>query len=510
MLKPAAPYATLLIAVVAIGGCAGVPRDLGRSGVDSLVSERGQLVNEGSGASLSTLVEQPLTSLNVVRIALMNNPELQATYASLGYGAADIYEAGRISNPVFSGAFLDSNETGMRDQMTFGLAASFTDLITLGARKRLSLGAFAALKQSVGAEVLHTAAQAERAYYRYVCAKQVATLREQVAKAGALSAALAERFHSAGNLTMRELALQRAAASEARLEYLEAQASALEARTELATVLGLSTGDVWEAPAQLHVPLQREDELGTLLALASNSRLDLAAARTQADVLADRVGVVNWTRWLGDLDVGVERERETDGTKLIGPAIDWEVPIFNQHRDALLRADADLQVAIAEVRRLSTAVDNEVRLAHARVENAHARVLEYRDVLIPQRIESVARGQEEVNFMLIGIFELISLKQEEYDTYQGYLEAIRDYWLARTELSLASGAALPSSAHIDDKKIDIEEFVRPQSGGMDHSGHGSMQNRFDRQTTEADEHKGHSMQTPVNNDEHKDHDGGSL
>ena len=124
----------------------------------------------------------------------------------------------------------------------------------------------------------------------------------------------------------------------------------------------------------MHLPLQHEDELDALLALALNSRLDLAAARTQADVLADRLGVVNWTRWLGELDVGAERERETDGVKLTGPTIDWEVPIFNQHRDALLRADANLQVAIAEVHRLLTAVDNEVRLAHARVENAKARV----------------------------------------------------------------------------------------------------------------------------------------
>ena len=32
--------------------------------------------------------------------------------------------------------------------------------------------------------------------------------------------------------------------------------------------------------------------------------------------------------------------------------------------------------------------------------------------------------------MLIGAFELIAIKQDEYDTYQGYLEAIGDYWVA--------------------------------------------------------------------------------
>ena len=167
--------------------------------------------------------------------------------------------------------------------------------------------------------------------------------------------------------------MERAAASEAELEALEAEAEAFAARTELAGVLGLSVGDAWQAPAALHLPLQEEDALSALLSLAQDHRLDLAAAVATADVLADRRSVVNWTRWLGDLDVGVERERETDGARLTGPVVDWDVPIFNQHRDALLRADAKLQIAVNDVRRVRIDVDNSVRLAHATLENARAR-----------------------------------------------------------------------------------------------------------------------------------------
>ncbi len=97
-----------------------------------------------------------------------------------------------------------------------------------------------------------------------------------------------------------------------------------------------------------------------------------------------------------------------------------------------------------------------------------------RDVMIPQRIETVASAQQEVNYMLIGVFELLALKQDEYDTYQGYLEAIRDYWLARADLGLATGTALPSSAQIGEQRIDVEQFTQPASGGMDHSAHGAM------------------------------------
>lgn len=468
------------IATLAVAsGCANVPQDLGRGSVDDLVAERGQMIEAPADELLASLTSSPLSAESAVRIALINNPDLQSSYASLGFGAADVYEAGRIRNPILSGILLDTNVPGEGNQVTLGLVASFTDLITLRSRSRLSRGAFAALQQEVGAEVLAVAAATERAYYHYVGAQQVAALRHQVAKAGTLSAALAQRFRDAGNLAPRELAMEKAAASEARLRAIEADATSQEARTELAGLLGLSVADPWQAPAALQMPLEDEDELNRLLELALDARLDLAAARTRADVLADRLGVVNWTRWLGELDMGFEHERDTDGARLTGPTLDWEVPIFNQNQDEVTRAKADLQIAINEVRRLTIDVDNEVRLVYAKLEAARARVDEFRNGLIPQRIETVARAQEELNFMLIGVFELIALKQDEYDAFQGYLEAITDYWLARADLALATGRALPSTARIGDQRIDVDELINPDRGNMnmdrmDHSGHQGM------------------------------------
>ncbi len=478
------------IALVLLGGCATLPQDLGRSDVDALVEERGQpveaSVSETSQTLVASLTAEPLTAESAIRVALVNNPRLKATYAQLGFAAADVYEAGRIRNPIFSATVLDSNRSGDRDQKTFGLVTSFTDLLTLRARKRLATAEFAVMKQSIGAEVLEVAADAEAAYYRFVAAKQVATLRKQVAKAGALSAALAERYHEAGNLTPRDLALERAAASESQLDELRAEADAYGARTELATVLGLSVAGAWDSPAQLPVPLEQEDAVSDLLTLARESRLDLAAAHARADIIADRLGVIDWTRWLGELNVGVEHERETDGARITGPTLDWEVPIFNQHKDALLRANADLQIAIADVQRLSTAIENGVRLAYAATENANARAIEHRDRLIPARVAAVARAQEEESFMLIGIFELLATKQQEYDAYQGYLEAVRDYWLARAELTRAVGNTLPSSANIGSERLDVDEYLRPKTGGK-HSGHGAMPDHSEMAPMDSDQ-----------------------
>ena len=48
--------------------------------------------------------------------------------------------------------------------------------------------------------------------------------------------------------------------------------------------------------------------------------------------------------------------------------------------------------------------------------------------------------------MLIGAFELLLSRQQEFDAYEAYLDAVRDYWLARNELGRAIGTALPSDA----------------------------------------------------------------
>ncbi len=466
----------LLCAIFILGGCAGLPPDNGRGEVDQLLIDRGRSVDDATSDLLASLVGAPLTPDSAIRIALINNPALQSTYASLGFGAADVYEAGRIRNPVLGASVLSSSRSDERDQVTFGLVTSFTDLITLPARTRLAEGTFAALQQAIGAEVLNVAAQTEQAYYDYVGAQQVAALRAQIAKAGALSANLATRYQEAGNLTPRELALERAAASQTQLVALEAQAAAYAARTTLAQMLGLSVADNWTVPAQLPLPVVQEDGLEALLSLAQESRLDLAAARVQAGVRADQLGVVGWTRWLGELDIGFEKERESGGGSLSGPSLALEVPLFNQHEDALVRADTELQIALNEVRRITTDVDNSVRLAYARLDNSRARITEYQEVMIPQRIATVAAAQQEASYMLIGTFELIALKQDEYDAYQGYLEAIRDYWLARTDLGLATGTALPSNAHIGEQWIGVEQFTAPAAGGMDHSANGAMGN----------------------------------
>lgn len=471
-----------------ISGCASNPTNLGRQEVNQLAEQRGRAVPSDSAQGLiDSLLDEPLGPETAVAVALANNPDLAASYALLGAGAADLHAAGRIRNPVLAVELLNPNRPDERNQWGFDLVGSLTDLLTLSARKRLATAEFAALRQDVGAAILATASAAERAYYEYVSAQQRAAVHQQLARAAKTSLELAERYYQAGNISPRQYALAQGATAEQILQSLEAQSAQAEARSVLADVLGLTIKGSWQTLKQLPEPTDAEHSLDKLTALAVLSRLDLAAAEARANTLADRLRRTARMSGLGqrEFDIGLAFERETDGAKLIGPALEWEVPAFSRNQAALLRGRAELEAATIEYQKLSVAVENQVHLAHAKLASAKTKADIYRRHLIPARIAATDRAQEEENFMLIGSFELIRTKQDEYASYIGYLTAVRDYWLARSELRQAVGTRLPGTGTTKSRPVDLEALFRqPAPSSDNHNQHST--------NPEATQHHNHT------------------
>jgi outer membrane protein, heavy metal efflux system len=73
----------------------------------------------------------------------------------------------------------------------------------------------------------------------------------------------------------------------------------------------------------------------------------------------------------------------------------------------------------------------------------------YRTAILPQRDLIVSSTQEEHNFMLVGVFELLQARRSQFEAYQAYVEAVRDYWIARTDLRRSVGGALPGENPAD-------------------------------------------------------------
>lgn len=474
-------FISCLVPLVLLSACADLPADRGRDGVARLVGDRtGQALassDSDTPALVAELLAQTLTAQRAVQVSLVNNPTLRAEYARLGIAAAEVYNAGRLSNPRFGAGIMFSSESGAANQVTFGLAQSFTDILLLPSRSRIAKAEFELAKQEVGAVIVELAADVEAAYYALVGARQVSAMRNNIDTAAQVAATLAQRFYAAGNINILELTLEQSAASQARIEAMRAAAEEVAARNALNRLMGLRAGDGrWNTADRLPLPVPREDDFDDLIQLAWQTRLDLAARRSEVELLADSLGVTREFRYLGDLEVGLETERETDRSRITGPDLSVELPIFNTGEGRVALAEAMVDEAEARLQALALEVGNDVHLAHARVQAARAVAEHFRDALVPQREAVVRHSQEEMNYMLIGQFELLQARQQEFDAYQGYLEALRDYWLARTELGRAVGAQLPSSASIGDDTVGPLVLPDTAPAAMHHMNHGTPSN----------------------------------
>ncbi len=431
--------AVILCATSFLIGCATIPDDLGRDDVDEMVYAGTSLDPMDRSIDLSTILKSNLSVDTSVRIALSNNPQLRSKMAELGFGAADVYQAARIRNPVFSASVFDSTESGARKQITFGVVASFTDLLTLRKRTRLAKAEFAALRQHVAHEALVVVKETRSAYYEYAAAREIATLRAHAAHSADVSYRLAKRFFKAGNITSRELSIAEANAAEAKLTSLSADANGAETRAKFAGMLGLDASLNWQLDSGMSVPVTAVSSYEELLAQAQNARLDLRAAKTEVDQVAQEHGMTQWARWIDDFELGYERERETDGERLRGPTLDWAIPLISQNRDQLLRVQARFQQSIAALEETSVRISNEVWLAHQGLLNAAERLNLLTFRLVPARLQATLRAQEEEAYMLVGVFDVLDSKQQEFDAFENYIDSLKDYWIAHAELSYAVG-----------------------------------------------------------------------
>lgn len=440
--------AMLAAATLLLAGCASLPADLGRGDIDRALRARGLMPPNAEAQSLTrTAFATPLSVDTAIQLALLNNPELRARYAQLGFAAAEVYDAGRLSNPVLSAARLEGGGEP-HAQLTLGIAVNFTELLFLRARGRIADAGFEAAKAEVAAAALNLAAEVEAAYRRSAAATQSAALYTQLAAGATAGAVLAQRYFDAGNLKRAALALEQANSAEAAMQAELATAADREARATLLRLLGVGedqAGDDWSLAEPLAVPAAEEDALDALLTLARDSRLDLLAARRHANAVAERYGLTRRSGWFGDIEVGAERERDFDGSLHSGPTASFSLPLFDWGRGRKARGTAALQTAEAELQARELDVQREVRAAWHTVSSTRLRANRYREVLIPARETVVEQLQREQNYMLVDVFTLLAARQQSGLAYASYLDALRDYWVARAALSHATGRRLPSA-----------------------------------------------------------------
>jgi outer membrane protein, heavy metal efflux system len=438
----------ILALSLALAGCA-VPKEAGFPDVARAVAERsGQSIHWNQGGPEDAAIEARVKAMlaraigadEAVQIALFQNCRLQATYEDLMIAQADLVQAGLLRNPAFFASVRVPAAGSGSPDVELSVEQDFLDLILLPSRKRLAASAFEAQKLRVSAEVLQLAADVRAAYYTLQGAQQLAAMRRAIVEASEASVEIARRQHDAGNISDLDLASEEALSAQIRLDLARSEAEILSARERLGRLLG-----VWGDDARFRIhdklpDLPAEDPpLDRLESLAMGRRLDVAAARQDVQTSSHALALAENGRWLGGAGLGADVERGPGGEVIAGPTARVELPIFDQHQAEIARREADLRRARARLAALAVEARSEVREARGRVIAARDVAAHYRATVIPLRERIVALSQQHYDAMLLGVYQLLAAKQAEVNAYREYIEAVRDYWIARSELERATG-----------------------------------------------------------------------
>jgi outer membrane protein, heavy metal efflux system len=454
-MKTALSICTWLPGVLLLAaGCAQVPGKGGFDHVQQMVYERIDLRpawtqdaaedRQAAEEAVDRLLENELSAEGAIQIALLNNAGLQARYEELGISQADLVQAGLLQNPtVFGFARFPTSSPGATN-FEIGILQDFLNSLMLPARRKLAAAQFEQVKAEVAHAVLQVSAETEQAYYEAIAAANTRDLRSQIVEATQAAYEFALRLHAAGNISDLNLAVERGHFEESRVALAESENRLRAARERLTKLMGLwGERTRWRAPDRLPDIPPKETALDQVETLAIMNRLDLEAARRKIDTFAQSLGTTIAWRWLGDAQIGVNAERDTDRQWVVGPELSLELPIFDQHQARVSQGEAMLRRAINELTALAVDIRSEVRLLRDRLVMQRYLIDHYKRVILPLRQRLVALTLEKYNYMLVGAFDLLTAKQQEFDAYAKYLEAVRDYWVIRADLSRALGGRLP-------------------------------------------------------------------
>jgi len=436
---------------LALAGCASFSPDGGFDKVGELTKERNgqptlvrsEADNNIVSSRVAELLKEPLSADGAVELAYLSNRGLQASFSELGIAEADLVQAGRLRNPSLSFGRLSAGGMVEIDRsVMFDVLA----LLTMPAAKEVMQRRFEQAQYSAAFEAVGLAADVRRAYYGAVAAQELVKYYQRVMDAAEASSELAKRMLEAGNFNKLSQMREQAFHADATAQLARAKHRALAERERLTRLLGLAgeqlaftlPGRMPDLPTE---PLEPKDAEQT----AMDRRLDVLMARRSAEATAKSLGLTKITRFVSVFEAGYQNKNQTGETRQDGYELRLELPLFDFGSARFARAEATYMQALHRAAQTAVNARSEVRESYAAYRTSFDLARHYRDEVVPLRKRISEENLLRYNGMLIGVFELLADSHEQVRSVTGYIEALRDFWVAQTNLQTALTGRAPGA-----------------------------------------------------------------
>jgi len=426
-----------------LSGCATFSSDGGFAPIEQTAKDRlgkdviwarNELDRNTIDKRVAELLEQPLSVEGAVQIALLNNKGLQSSFYEIGISEADLVRSGRLPNPGISFGRL---RQGSEIEIDHGIQFNLARLLALPLARRAESRRFEQTRVAVTMDMLSLASATRKSYYLTLAADETVRYMYQVQTAAQAGAELARRQVEAGNWNKLQQAREQSFYADAAVNLARAEQARGAARERLTRLMGL-----WGQQTQFILPERLPDlpmvpkDLPDVEQVALSQRLDVQEAKLGTEQLAKNLGLTRATRFINVLELGLVRNSFNDAPAQRGYEISLELPIFDWGTAKVAKAEALYMQAVNRTAETAVNARSEVREAYARYRSTYDIARQYRDEIVPLKKRISEENQLRYNGMLIGVFELLADARSQIASVNGYIESLRDFWLAQADLDM--------------------------------------------------------------------------
>lgn len=403
----------------------------------TLVSDPIQFQTVGAPIDVAADIASTLSLSEAVRMALGNDPELQAAIARVRIALAEAKQSRLLPNPVLNVA-LRYPEGGGKPIIDAGLSA---DLIAFFKRGRSTSAADNRLRaagREALAAALDTVSRVQNAYFNSQSFDaELGILLERQRLNSRLLSLATDRVKAGESPRLDVLTLE---AQQAGLETdtIQKEAERTDQRLELARLLGQpSSAADWQL-TKWDAPLAISGTERQWIETALTARPEIQSREWELFALGDDAAISG----LGIFDganIGAASER--DGDWSVGPAVTIPIPIFDMGQERKRRASAAVVAARHELTQVRRQVVEDVRRAWASLAASNRALLKVQRDLLPA--QEKRREQAEVAYKggSADITAFLLAEQDLQSSRAKLIEVQKAVSLAMVRLHRAVGGA---------------------------------------------------------------------
>ncbi|MCL4218501.1 MAG: TolC family protein [Candidatus Hydrogenedentes bacterium] len=313
--KTALRSSAILLAIASLWGCGTVRpepdflRTAGivttRTGIDDVYDPAADALVQ---ARVDELIQDGLTPDDAVRIAFLNNRAFQAQFYAIGASRADVVQSGLLSNPTLS-LSLRLPGGGGRSNIGLGLAQEIVDLWQIPVRKKIASEQLEQVILGVVQSAIALKANVETQCCELLALQESQAIAQENRTLAERSLSLAQGRFDAGESGLLDVNLARANLLDVQMSMVAITRDVATTRSALAHALGLAAdGRDWSLTGTLPaMPLDIEED-STLVLRAAEERLDVQIAASELNAAKEEIQRQHRSR-VPSIVVGADGER---------------------------------------------------------------------------------------------------------------------------------------------------------------------------------------------------------